>query len=132
MSAFQRVERPRDAKAFGWKDVEVHMRKFSLTLATSLLALGIATSADALPISSPAGLRAAIDDTSMTQKVWWGWGGYYRPAYVVAAPVVVVPAPVVVVPRVYAPVFWRPRPRFYARPVFWGGPRFYGRRYYGW
>jgi hypothetical protein len=106
------------------------MRKFSLTLVMSLLALGIATSADALPISAPAGLRAAIEDTSTTQTVWWGWGGYYQPAYVVA-PVIVVPQ-VVVVPRVYTPVFWRPRPRFYARPVFWGGPRFYGRRFYGW
>jgi hypothetical protein len=121
-------------KAFTWKDLEVHMRKFSLTLATGLLALGIATSADALPISAPAGLRAAVEDASTTQKVWWGWGGYYRPAYVapvVVAPVVVAP-PVVVVRPVYAPVFWRPRPAFYARPVFWGGPRFYGRRFYGW
>jgi hypothetical protein len=117
-------------KAFGWKDVEVHMRKFSLTLATGLLALGVATSADALPISSPAGLRAAIDESSTMRQVWWGWGGYYRPAFVVApvvvAPPVVVARPVVVVRPVYAPVFWRPR------PVFWGGPRFYGRRFYGW
>ena len=51
------------------EDVEVHMRKFSLTLATGLLALGIATSAHALPISAPAGLRAAIEEASTTQKV---------------------------------------------------------------
>jgi hypothetical protein len=100
------------------------MRKYSVIFATTLLALGVATSANAMTIGAPAGLRPAIQETTTTEKIYWGWG-YYRPVYV--APPIYVVRPVVVVPR---PVFWGPR--FYARPVFWGGPRFYGRRFYGW
>ena len=103
------------------------MHKYSVIFATTLLALGVATSADAMTISAPSGLRPAIQETTTAQTIYWGWG-YYRPVYV--APPIYVVRPVVVVPPVYAPVFWRPR--YYARPYFWGGPRFYGRRFYGW
>ena len=109
------------------------MRRYSVMVATILLALGIATSANAMMISAPAGLRAAIQQTATTEPIYWGWGPYYRPVYVapvVVAPPIVVVRPVVVVPRVYTPVYWRPR--VYARPYFWGGPRFYGRRFHGW
>jgi hypothetical protein len=102
---------------------EKHMHKHGVIFATTLLALGVATSADAMTISAPTGLRPAIQETTTTQKVYWGWGGYYRPVYV-ARPIYVVR------PIVVAPVFWGPR--YYARPIFWGGPRFYGRRFYGW
>jgi hypothetical protein len=94
-------------------------------LGTMLLALGFATSADAMTLNTAVGLRAAIEQTTTAHKVYWGgWGPYYAPVYV--APPVFVVRPVVVVPPVYAPVYWRPR------PFFWGGPRFYGRRYWGW
>jgi hypothetical protein len=107
------------------------MRKYSVAIATMLLlALGMATRADALAISAPAGMRAAIDDGAIREAVgYWGGWGYYDPV-VVVRPVVVVPR-VVVVPTFYAPVYVRPRPLFYARP-FWGGPRFIRRGFYGW
>lgn len=104
------------------------MRKYSVIPATILLALGVATSANAMTVSAPVGLRAAIQETTITETIYWGWGPYYRPVYV--APPVYVVRPIVVVPRVYAPVYWRPR--VYARPYFWGGPRFYGRRFHRW
>jgi hypothetical protein len=118
-----------DSTAFERSNVEEkQMRKFSVVVAAALL-LGVTNSADAMVSNAPAGLRAAIAETTTTQKITWGWGGYYSPVYV--APPVYVVRPVVVVPPVYAPVFWRPRPYFWGGPRFYGA-RFYGRRFYGW
>lgn len=60
------------------------MRKHNLIIAAALLTLGTVGTANATTMSAPAGLRAAIDDTSMTEAVhcipgvrhWhrWGWG----------------------------------------------------------
>jgi hypothetical protein len=83
------------------------MNKHIATFATALLALGATTSADAVPLSAPSGLRPTIEDTATMQTVhcvpgwvhWhrWGWGtGCYSP-------------------YVY-------RPQFYG---FYGGPRVY-------
>jgi hypothetical protein len=104
------------------------MRKYSVIIATTLLALELATGANAMTTGAPAGMRTAVQEAVITEKIYWGWRPYYAPVYV--APPIYVVRPVVVVPPVYAPVYWRPR--YYARPYFWGGPRFYGRRFYGW
>jgi hypothetical protein len=111
------------------------MRKYSVMFAAMLLMLGAATSAGAMTMTAPAGLRAAIQETKTTETVYWGWGwrrpywgvgwGWRRPYWGYRR--------VYVVPRYYyAPAYYYPRPRFYARPIFWGGPRFYGRRFYRW
>jgi hypothetical protein len=110
------------------------MRKYSVIFAAILLVLGATTSASAMTITAPAGLRAAIQETTITETVYWGWG-WRRPYWGVGwgwrraywgYP------RVYVVPRYYAPAYYYARPRFYARPIFWGGPRFYGRRFYRW
>jgi hypothetical protein len=82
---------------------------FGTLLAVCLAATPLTSKpANALALTAPAGMAAAADALSETQKVYYGRGGYYRP--------------------------WRP----YYRPVYgfyrpWG-PAFYGgfRPYGGW
>jgi hypothetical protein len=93
------------------------MRTFKVTLATALLALGMATAANALPASGAGGLLPAIQDNKLAESVhcvpgwvhWhpWGWGTgcYYRRAY--------------------------PYYGFYGGPGLYAGPGLYGRRFYG-
>src|SRR5947209_11089907 len=99
------------------------MRIWKITIATALLGLSLAASAQATTFSGAGGLLVAIPDTKLTDAVhcrpWvhphrWGWGRgcFYRRAFV-------------------GPRFYHPR-RFHAGPRFFVGSRFHARRFRHW
>ena len=103
------------------------MGKYVATLAGAFLALGTATGADAMTMSTPAALSKAIQDITTQEQVhcrpgwshWhpWGWGtGCYYPSYYGGY-----------YPSYYSGYYPRAY-GFYGRPRLYVAPRFYGYR----
>jgi hypothetical protein len=102
------------ALASGLIETEEEMRRFILAAAASLAVMAAGTlaasHANAMTVSTPAGIRAAVDSTSLTQDVAyvcrrvWGYGSWRRSCYWTG-------------PRYWGRPYWRARP--YWRHRYW-------------